>query len=86
MEIFAFCTDTPHTHTRQAIHDFINFTYFIIAVSCESYLWSRCQPAVPGIHDSQSLYAILTFSVFTFPNGFLISFWKKTEMGFLQNN
>ena len=36
------------------------------------------------IHDSQSLYAILTFGVFTFPDGFIIYHFslEKKRNGF----
>ena len=85
MEIFAFSM-YEHTHTQGYINDFINFTYFIISIgSPPSYLWSRRPPADPVIHDSQSLYAILTFGVFTFPDGFIIyhfSLEKKKRNGF----
>ena len=68
-----------HTYTQGYKNDFINFTYFIVSIARPI-----CGHAGgPGlyvllvIHDSQSVYAVLTFSVFTFPNGFIISLWKK---------
>ena len=85
-----------HTHAYKAIYknDFINFTYFIISIVSPICGHAGClRPQsfmiLTVVVYSQSVYAILTFSVFTFPNGFIIYNFilkKNNEMGFLLNN